>query len=657
MPPQHLEDDRDFDESPVYVEPLVDAALNAMLRNQEWSAFHSWLIEALPKFATPTGKALLNRSAEARAALAFLFGRPLWNAMPLPRLDYKPQIIPEPGRNDPCGCGSGTKYKTCCLRLGAAPDIDIDQMWPLLFVKLSPTQRAEALASRRVPFDPFLDYAYEQLGDDNPQQALDALLSIEDAVIARGDSIAATLMSALVQAYGDLDRIEDAQVMLQAVIANSPALRAKAYAHIATLEMDNDEPANAWHAYREAQRLQLETESLVDLEIILLAGEHRTEEARLLANQAVESALAAGAMPDDPRMQFLGRFLLADNDDEDSDADLLDDLIDELPGDFDDMDFTDEDDEEPDDKRLLRLHDWLNDSIDRPLPTPSYEIANADDYRRFGLEKLEPGAGQLVAPASVREVESGWRQIFNVALGDEEAAWDIEQCAAWLDYLDEHSNAFDSIAILDDIATAIGAHPQSGREQVDEDAVVVWRRSVALTKQAATIATDARLRFDFDLNDAALRSLALLCREEREFGDADIAIEYSELSLQLDPGDNFLLRGWLVNEYLLRGDNRHAAELTGHFIDDRFEQVCFGRALALFRLGQNDDAKTTLQRAHKQFPLVAQYLVAAKMHEPKPDLRGDIDFAATSAWTYRQEMRRAWLATPGAMELLGEVAR
>lgn len=31
-----------------------------------------------------------------------------------PRDEYEPDD--EPGRNDPCSCGSGRKYKRCCLR-------------------------------------------------------------------------------------------------------------------------------------------------------------------------------------------------------------------------------------------------------------------------------------------------------------------------------------------------------------------------------------------------------------------------------------------------------------------------------------------------------------------------------------------------------------
>ncbi|HYM36020.1 MAG TPA: SEC-C domain-containing protein [Steroidobacteraceae bacterium] len=631
-------DENNFDDLPIHIEPMIDAAIDAMLKNQEWSLFHAWLLDSLPKFATPTGKTLLNHSGAARAALAFSLGRRLWSALPLPRLGYLPDIIPEPGRNDPCGCGSGKIYKHCCLPAGEPLKIEQSDVWPSLFVKLSPTQRAEALASKLVPFTAFVDYAYAQLDNDNPQQALDALLAIEDAVLSHGDELAATAMSALVRAYGELDRLEDAEVMLRAVIANSPPLRGKAYAHLAALLMDTADSAAAWQTYKDAENHGLDVDSLTDLKIVLLAGDDQREEARALANREIERTLAAGIAPNDARMQFLGGMAMSD--------DAFDDLdIDEGDGDlaaFADMDYTDEDDE-VEDQHLLRLHDWIGDARERPLPKQGYEI--------------DVDTQQLIAPARMRAVEQNWWQVFYAPADAPNQAWDEEQCAAWLDFLDEFPESFDSIAMLAAIAGAIAAHPMANREEVNDDAVALWRRIADLTKQAADNAPRGRLQLSAPLNVAALQSIALLCKEERVFGDADVAIEYAELALRLNPSDEYALRTWLVNEYLQRGDNQHALALTNRFNDDRHEQISFGRALALVRVNQNMEAREAVRRAHERFPQVASYLSAAQMREPQSGPNGDVDLQTSCAWNYRQEMRRAWLATPGAMELLKEVVK
>ena len=52
---------------------------------------------------------------EAAADFRFLLARgyPRKNALDL----MEKGMIPETGRNDPCPCGSGKKYKNCCLKM------------------------------------------------------------------------------------------------------------------------------------------------------------------------------------------------------------------------------------------------------------------------------------------------------------------------------------------------------------------------------------------------------------------------------------------------------------------------------------------------------------------------------------------------------------
>jgi len=40
-----------------------------------------------------------------------------------PRLDSKGSTVPKAGRNDPCPCGSGKKYKHCCLERDRAAEL------------------------------------------------------------------------------------------------------------------------------------------------------------------------------------------------------------------------------------------------------------------------------------------------------------------------------------------------------------------------------------------------------------------------------------------------------------------------------------------------------------------------------------------------------
>jgi len=43
-----------------------------------------------------------------------VMARGLYGITPLPRHGYLRQRLPQPGRNEPCSCGSGRKYKHCC---------------------------------------------------------------------------------------------------------------------------------------------------------------------------------------------------------------------------------------------------------------------------------------------------------------------------------------------------------------------------------------------------------------------------------------------------------------------------------------------------------------------------------------------------------------
>jgi len=54
-------------------------------------------------------------------ALGAMVARSVWNRMPLPGNGFKPRPVPLRGRNDPCPCGSGQKYKACCAQL---PQLD-----------------------------------------------------------------------------------------------------------------------------------------------------------------------------------------------------------------------------------------------------------------------------------------------------------------------------------------------------------------------------------------------------------------------------------------------------------------------------------------------------------------------------------------------------
>ena len=107
---------------------LIDAAVREILRHEDPERFLDW-IRANARKLLP---ASIKHSDDGGAAASIALGRGIWNATPLPGNHFRPKPIPEPGRNDPCPCGSGRKYKQCCARLPQFDLLSADEVWPML---------------------------------------------------------------------------------------------------------------------------------------------------------------------------------------------------------------------------------------------------------------------------------------------------------------------------------------------------------------------------------------------------------------------------------------------------------------------------------------------------------------------------------------------
>lgn len=57
------------------------------------------------------------------------FAQVLFHNMPLPKRQFKPEQWEKPGRNDPCICGSGKKFKQCCTHLASFPTMISDDLF------------------------------------------------------------------------------------------------------------------------------------------------------------------------------------------------------------------------------------------------------------------------------------------------------------------------------------------------------------------------------------------------------------------------------------------------------------------------------------------------------------------------------------------------
>jgi hypothetical protein len=140
------------------------------------------------------------QALDAVAALRAAMDAPILETLP----DYAPPSLAapipmrrtaaKPGRNDPCPCGSGKKYKKCCQDKEAAAGVDPEVAWRQQLEAAVPTLTAQQVADLRLadlaslPYEGLLPAtrvaAYRQLLSHRRWDAAERVL---DAMAARGE--------------------------------------------------------------------------------------------------------------------------------------------------------------------------------------------------------------------------------------------------------------------------------------------------------------------------------------------------------------------------------------------------------------------------------------------------------------------------------------
>ncbi len=239
----------------------------------------------------------------------------------------------------------------------------------------------------------------------------------------------------------------------------------------------------------------------------------------------------------------------------------------------------------------------------------------------------------------------------------DDVVWDTSKEDVWMQFLESHCEAFDSLDILDDLANAVLAHEQFGLAGVDELLLEpILRRAQSIIELPASNRDDIHLAWICTDNRPALRCLVNLLFFEENQGNERVAMELANRLLSLNPDDNHGFRTMLINDRLQRQDNEGAACLAAHYPNDLNPEIAYGGALALFRLGRRDDADAAIREAIGDLPKVAQFLLAKRVRRPKIDPIGVRVGGDDQAWLYRKEMRGVWKSTPGALEWLGDAS-
>ncbi len=630
------------DDQVVEFDALLGDAVSVAMETEQSGPFLAWLRENLPRYAPPGSQ--LGHDLDLQRAFASAFGRQLWNVMPLPRRGFLAEPIAEPGRNDPCPCGSGLKYKHCCARVPSLAALDARTLWPYVLRALHGPLRTEALRSPHLPREAVLQHAADEIEAGRADAAVQLLEPMFDDPIRREDDLAAWGLDLLCDAYDARGRAKRRKRALLQRAASRPqrsALRSAAYQRLACIHMDEGRQAESWDAFRRAQQDDPGNPALGALEVQLLIGEGRQDHARERARFFLAQMRRRGEDLDPKTLQFY-EALAAD-----PGRALSDVLIEMEQG------------------AGRRLADWLDRVGTRPLP--AYRVVPAVESGDVQEDVPNPGH-VLRGPSGLAALEARWRAVFPLgkpfsihplpfAGGD---AWEAAAENGWMTVLERHPEAFDSIDLLDDLATAVMTHPDADHSSLRERLLQpLLTRAVAILERAMADVTPAlgtvNLRWLLVENRPALRALFRLHEGAVIAGREEEARRLAERLLECNPDDNHGTRYWLANALLKAGDSAACLRIVEAHPDDAAPEMSFNAALAHFRLGHARSATELLLAAHRATPRVTHYLLAKRVSRPKLHEHGVTLGGDDRGWLYRENMRPTWIATPGALEWASKV--
>lgn len=252
---------------------FIESSISKIHQTQDAEAYMQWVqtnyTDFFPAFDTSLKMALLIASS-------------IWDVTPLSSNRYRPSSLPELKHSSPCRCGSGKKFKQCCLQMtNLMPPLDSQDIWVILLEKMSTQEVEEALAIYALPIFLILDLADQYQESD----MVEAVIEILEPVFTlpsdkmREDECAALTM--LCNAYDAIRQPEmherKMQLLHQLKDRGSHLIRSEAWQRLSVILIDKDEKKSAWEAFREAQRLTPNSSDVDLLEINLLIGEKKAD--------------------------------------------------------------------------------------------------------------------------------------------------------------------------------------------------------------------------------------------------------------------------------------------------------------------------------------------------------------------------------------------
>jgi tetratricopeptide (TPR) repeat protein len=589
---------------------LFAMSAKVLARSGDPAAFLDWIARHGPGFAPGMARAIDPRTGPPGLAFRAM-GVAIYGAMPRPDAGFQSRRLPEPGRNEPCLCGSGRKYKHCCLRLHGILDLAGYNMLRHI-LDSAPKKRFAELPGSRVDPLAVADTArqWHEEGDDERAAALLEPWFAGDGPLAAQRE---PLFDQLMDCYLALGQERKRTRLIACALARGDSVvRVSALQRRATILADRGDLEGAWRSFGAAQREDPEDPNLATLELTLLVSRGKTEQAR----ERARFWIAHLERRRDPALADLIGFLRKIHADPDA-----------AMGEVDAKRF-------PGLERLAAL------AAAAPAPQACYAVADRGE------------AGRVIEPQdALKKAEARWRMAFPQAKPDLTATrhdftgmWNDP--APWLGFLEGNELAWQSFDVLDDLAMAVEALQTVGSHATLLEPLLERGAALLEANLAAAPPGNGTLQWGWTGNRPALRTLAHLAYRAAAAMDMGASSErfvaLAEQLIALNPADNHFVREPLARAYLVRGSPDKALALAERYPDD-FCGAALNRILALVELGRRGEALGALREAAGEHRAAIKMLLAEAPRRPKPDPGfGVLLGSKQEAWDYRAAHRALW---------------
>ncbi len=566
--------------------------------------------------------------------MAFWMAVQLWNVFPHPDNDFKPIKFEIPKRNQQCLCGSGKKFKQCCINVPVVDNYSAEMFWPYLVEMLSHKYLVDSAKQYYLPVEGLRVAAQMYLENETPKKAIDLLAP---SFVDKGKHLTKQhtgLTDLLCDAFDEHYQTDKKKIALLDSLKHHSVkwIRCEAWQRIASIYADKGEHKKALEALYEAMKADPHDTSHAILEIQLLVGNQEIEKAK---QRATFWYAKISKYPD--AFERLGGFL------ETAKSDPIAALSQLLRDRF-------------NDPRLEGLEKWLENNH-QSIKVPKYRIESMGVDEESGYEDL-----MLLSPKSFNKLLQLWEddlspcsKPFSTQPVAEVDTWYHPYDTDWVEFLFEHPESVHNISLLDDLINCLCDHPGN---------TLPISPALELAKKLANHAMDLLSPILIKIQQNKKQRLTWLVSDNRpilriianaiflEEPKSKQALTLINAYIEINPGDNHGFRAIIMNHWIDEQDYSSAIELASRYPEDRLVEIMMGKLLAEFAKGNLETASDYLISSLRYHPFVIPYLTKARIAKPAMHDFGVSMGGKDEAWIYREEMREVWLTVPGALDWL-----